>query len=1519
VADPRVEHTLNVKVDEYGNVLESAKVAYARRTPDPGLPQAARTAQARPLVTYTQTEMTDDAIAAAHHRLRVAARATDYEITGLSMPGPIFTLADFDRPAFSVLTSSTEIPNHQDDSLPPPGTVFRRMIARKETLYYDANLTGAAALRHLEPHGLPFESYELAYPAGLLTDVFGANATSAVMAEARYVHRGDADWWVPSGRWEYLAAGEAAAAARARFFARVAQVGASGSRTTIGYFGDYFLLQDEVVDAAGNHTRVAEFDLRALRPRRLEDPNDNVSEVLLDELGWVKATALRGKGGEADDIGALTSQASPADDAVIAQLFAAPSSVEVAAAAAQLLGSASSRHVHDLDRYRASGGALPPASATVVRERHAAVDAASPLQVSFEYPNGSGQVEMTKVQAEPGRATSTTIAPNGSVTLAAVDTAALVPPRLRWLGTGRKVVNNKGNVVKEYEPFFSVTHEFETEKQLVAAGVTRIHFYDPIDRLVRVDQPDGSFSRTTYGPWAVVEEDRNDTVLESRWYDERINRRIDVKLVAAGKDPVREAAAAAQAAEHANTPLTRHLDPLGRPAVETQHAGADSGGQPLLFHTAFRRDLSGRTLAVTNPRGIRTVAYRRDMRGALARCDSPDSGRRLTLGNVMGNPVRAWDDRSHELVFTYDALHRPLAKRVRGGDGPQALDNVFELNVYGEGRPGDKAANLRMKIALQYDTAGRTEHLGYDFKGNLLAASRRFATEYRAVVDWSGPNPAARLDAETFDSACSYDALDRITARTVPDGSVHTPTYNAANLLETVTVTQDGTSELVVKNIDYDEHGLRQRIVFGNDVTTDYVHDAETFRLVRLTTRRGGPALQDLGHTYDPAGNLTHLVDACVPTVWFANAMVTGESTYRYDPLYRLTEATGREHAGQMGFGATDNVSDAANLGQYAATDVLAWQTYTERYQYDATGNLKQLAHTAPATPGWTRDYAHAPDSDRLLSTTVGASTYSYSHHPRHGYVASMPHLSLMRWSFKDELQAVATQVVNAGVPETTWHVYDGDGKRVRKVTDRSAPTQDAATRRFERYTVDGTEIEREYDAAGAVTAQRRTLHVMDDQDRIASIETDDPPGGPPGPRLTRYQGLDRLGSSSLETDAAGRAISYEVYHPFGTTAYQAVEKTIVAAAKRFRYTGMERDSESGLEYHGARYYAPWLGRWLAPDTHADRLDGNRYAYAKNNPVANRDRNGLFEEPVHGITTFRLAVAAGFTVEEAATIAVETAGMDHDHEHWPGGGFSFVTQVLLGRTQRYHFPSQEQAKADVDADIAGGARDLTQFAQHLHTLEDVGFTDAAGPHDRSNSRIFADITGTGTVALFAAGAMVGALTGLFNGAGSTGAAVATGILLGLGALLFVAFLFVAGIGHPTYTTEKGHLSTSFSHVADRASEDPRANTDELWRIYGELKRARAARYGSEGTPDDAAALAAIQDVVTAEDSCAMSNLVNLEVTDSRGGRMSYAQALARRSHDSWTPQDIDVTFTSGETWTYRASPAQQVCPVPATR
>jgi hypothetical protein len=49
--------------------------------------------------------------------------------------------------------------------------------------------------------------------------------------------------------------------------------------------------------------------------------------------------------------------------------------------------------------------------------------------------------------------------------------------------------------------------------------------------------------------------------------------------------------------------------------------------------------------------------------------------------------------------------------------------------------------------------------------------------------------------------------------------------------------------------------------------------------------------------------------------------------------------------------------------------------------------------------------------------------------------------------------------------------------------------------------------------------------------------------------------------------NAAGDVISYEEFHPWGTTAYHAGTSQLDANPKRYRYSGKERDAESGLYY----------------------------------------------------------------------------------------------------------------------------------------------------------------------------------------------------------------------------------------------------------------------------------------------------------------------------------------------------------------
>ena len=111
---------------------------------------------------------------------------------------------------------------------------------------------------------------------------------------------------------------------------------------------------------------------------------------------------------------------------------------------------------------------------------------------------------MQKVQAEPGPVPGMT---------------GTVSPR--WVGTGRTVFDNKGNPVKQYEPFFSATSDFEDEASIVATGVTPIIHYDPLDRVIRTDFPDGTFSKVEFDAWQQESWDQNDTVLDSQWYIDR--------------------------------------------------------------------------------------------------------------------------------------------------------------------------------------------------------------------------------------------------------------------------------------------------------------------------------------------------------------------------------------------------------------------------------------------------------------------------------------------------------------------------------------------------------------------------------------------------------------------------------------------------------------------------------------------------------------------------------------------------------------------------------------------------------------------------------------------------------------------------------------------------------------------------------------------------------------------------------------------------------------------------------------
>src|SRR5262249_45072146 len=249
--------------------------------------------------------------------------------------------------------------------------------------------------------------------------------------------------------------------------------------------------------------------------------------------------------------------------------------------------------------------------------------------------------------------------------------------------------------------------------------------------------------------------------------------------------------------------------------------------------------------------------------------------------------------------------------------------------------------------------------------------------------------------------------------------------------------------------------------------------------LIYLKTIRASDngVLQDLHYTYDPVGNITAIRDDAQQTIYFNNQVVTPNASYIYDAIYRLLNATGREHIGQASQPQTA-FDDAPRIHQPLPTDGQAMRNYSETYQYDAVGNMLTVMHTAN-NGNWTRTYAYDepnpnPTNNRLTSTTVGSITERYTY-DAHGDMTQMPHLPLMEWDFKDQLHVTQQQAANNGSGEKTYYVYDASGQRVRKVTERAN-----GTKRQERIYIGGFEVYREYDGDGSTMVKREALHVMD-------------------------------------------------------------------------------------------------------------------------------------------------------------------------------------------------------------------------------------------------------------------------------------------------------------------------------------------------------------------------------------------------------------------------------------------------------
>ena len=1123
-------------------------------------------------------------------------------------------------------------------------TVARRLVERNCQLFRSetaGDIPGYLDLGNVGEHAIPFEKYSLALTPGLVGNLIsdsgilggatGQLTTAILEDEGKYAHPNftphtggtpDVNYWVPSGRVQLDTA---------NFYLPVAATDPFGKTYTVEY-DEYSLLIKATVDPLGSRVEASN-DYRVLAPKEVKDPNLNRSAVGFDALGMVVWTAVMGKEGanEGDTPDHPTT-----------------------------------RFEYELDNWRTNS--RPSYVKTSAREIHyfPGLTDDVPWQHSFTYSDGFGRVVMQKVQAEAG--------PVPNVVGEVTD---------RWVGTGRTVFNNKGNPVKQYEPFFSATSDYEDEATVVMTGVTPVIHYDPLDRVVRTDLPNGTFSKVVFDAWKQENWDPNDNVLdiECKWYRDRT-----------GTGSVTDAAernAATLAAKHANTPSVTHLDSLGRAFLVEADNGPDPANPSakLIYRTRTELDIEGNQLGITDALGVRTIDQKFDVLGRRIAVTSPDAGKRLTVADVAGKPLRSWDSRGQTLRSTYDVLQRPTHVWVRQRNS--ADEDVVVRTIYGESLDGEEplpaplpppnppapvttaqSLNLRGQTYLVFDGAGLAKSAEFDFKGNLKSSVRHLAKTYTETPRWNalpklnsdadlGPivtpasvegeatkDPGGLLELNNdpnvptrFLTSSEYDALNRVVRSVAPDGSESKPEYNRANFLERMLVTADGSTRAAVHHMSYNEKGQRLECDYSGEAdpesasaySTAYSYDPLTFRLKTLVTVRTstGVELQRLTYTYDPVGNITEITDNSDLSPILTNAPVEGHGYYWYDAIYRLIRAEGREHPGQQ-VTALDSVELYSSLPH--ANDATALRRYFEEYTYDKVGNIKSLHHglVVPDSrfPDWTRTYNYTPGSNQLFSTTEpsgSGSMYIYEYaYDEHGSMTRLPYLPVITWDYADRMRRCEK---SNGTVSNVYFTYDASGQRVRKVYEH-------APYREERIYLGGYEIYRRWTTgtSPSLDVHRTTLHVMDDQRRVAMVENTLADPLVSAGRRWRFQLDNHLGTATLELDHEGKVISYEEYHPYGTSAFRVQRSGTGFSLKRYRYTGKERDEETSLYYHGARYYAPWLGRWTAADplgvfdpslgARDVRRDGkiagipdkNLYAYSRGRLTTRIDPTGMADE-----------------------------------------------------------------------------------------------------------------------------------------------------------------------------------------------------------------------------------------------------------------------------------------------------------------
>lgn len=614
---------------------------------------------------------------------------------------------------------------------------------------------------------------------------------------------------------------------------------------------------------------------------------------------------------------------------------------------------------------------------------------------------------------------------------------------------------------------------------------------------------------------------------------------------------------------HWHTPTLRAHDPRTLPVSDVAYLRNAAGDDTERQTTRRQHDTAGRLVKQWDPRlpvPCLTTVYRLD--GEALKTDSVDAGWRLTLPGLAAEPLQRWSERGDHWRTTFDEQLRVLA--LAENDQPDV--DVF---IYADAT-ADAGHNLRGQLHTLKDRSGTLHTGSFALSGQPLQERRTFHDD----------------QAFTHDRVLS--PLGTLLEQTDAGGHRQRSRYGVAGQLKQVQLQlKDQTTwrpVLLAAQYNAAAQIVEQRA--GNDVISQWSYDPADGRLRRQSAQKQAQApLQDFEYVYDAMGNITRIDDHAFTPSHFANQRVDGRRHFSYDSLYRLTSASGYDDG---------PLTDIPGLP--TPTDPINRLNYTQSYRYDAGNNLIELKHVR-AGANHTQQLSIDPHSNRGVRWAPGQPVPDFDTlFDRHGNQQAVQPGQALHWNARDELTSVTLIHREDGRHDAEHYRYS-QGLRVFK----RHQTYTANTEHFHqvRY-LPGLEIR--------TRDNGEELHVISVGNARCLHWAQNKPKGVDDDQL-RYSLDDHLGSCVMELDQQAQIISHEGYYPFGATAWMLKYPADGIDYKTVRYSGKEMDV-SGLYYYGARYYAPWLQRWLSADP-AGAVDGlNLYGFVGNNPIIHVDQTG---------------------------------------------------------------------------------------------------------------------------------------------------------------------------------------------------------------------------------------------------------------------------------------------------------------------